>query len=217
MLLLHETDGAKPYALTHVVHSFVRYCSYNCQKAAWSTHKTVCATGAAFKESLERPDNWQNKKLNDDFTKWLNYYRRLICTFSAVPAFNLANSPPDKLATHCMYLVIEHQPEARDVPFFFKMINGQIITREEMVETLQSMNLTDGQVDEWAQDNRGDHTVHIVIQFEGMLRFLWFSLRDLSRWRTINPATSNMLAGQWAEALAGAIETGYTGPKSGGD
>lgn len=80
--------------------SFVRYCSRDCQKAAWKTHKKVCTSGGAFKDSLEQPGQRESKKLNDDFTKWLNYYRRLIYTVTAVFAFNLPNSPPNKLATH---------------------------------------------------------------------------------------------------------------------
>lgn len=78
----------------------MRYCSRDCQKAAWKTHKKVCASGGAFKDSLERPEERESKKLNDDFSKWLNYYRYLICNLTAVFAFNLPNSPPDKLATH---------------------------------------------------------------------------------------------------------------------
>ncbi|KZT72237.1 hypothetical protein DAEQUDRAFT_64216 [Daedalea quercina L-15889] len=196
---------------------FVQYCSRECQRAAWPTHRTGCATGGAFKDSLERPEKRLSKKLNEDFTKWLNYYRRLICSTIAVPAFNLANSPPDKLATHCLYLVVERQYEAPAVPLYFRMISGQILTRQEMVDILNTFDLRDEEVDEWARDNRGDHTVHIIIKFEDMLRFLWFSLRDLAWYRSIDPTKANELASQWTDCLAGAIETGYAGPEENDD
>ncbi|EPT04495.1 hypothetical protein FOMPIDRAFT_36993, partial [Fomitopsis schrenkii] len=188
--------------------NFVRYCSRDCQKAAWKTHKKVCTSGGAFKDSLEQPGQRESKKLNDDFTKWLNYYRRLIYTVTAVFAFNLPNSPPNKLATHCMYIVCERRPSGTSPEFYFRMVSGQIITREAMVGILNNMDLTPEQVDEWASDNRGDHTVHIVFQFEDMLRFLWFSLGTLEPYKAVGKAEANLVAAQWADKLAGAIEMG---------
>jgi len=190
---------------------FTRYCSRQCQVNAWPTHKAACSTGEPLKYSLDRPGNRESKKLNDDFTKWLNYYRNLICTV-AKSAFNLANSPPNKHATHCMYLVAERQPEAGAIPFYFRMVSGQIISRQEMVDTFNTMDLTEEQVDSWARDNRGEHTVHIVIQFEDMLRFLWFSLGDIPRYRAIDSATANGLASEWTNVLVGAIDNGWAGP-----
>lgn len=92
------------------------------------------------------------------------------------------------------------------------MVSGQIITREAMVGILNNMDLTPEQVDEWASDNRGDHTVHIVFQFEDMLRFLWFSLGTLEPYKAVGKAEANLVAAQWADKLAGAIEMGYAGP-----
>ena len=69
------------------------------------------------------------------------------------------------------------------------------------------------QVDEWATDNRGDHTVHIVLQFEDMLRFLWFSLRTLEPYKKLDKDDANKVAEEWPEKLAAAIETGYAGPR----
>ena len=42
----------------------------------------------------------ESRKLSDDFTEWLNRYRYLIYHLTVFFAFNLPNSPPDKLATH---------------------------------------------------------------------------------------------------------------------
>ncbi|KAH9839335.1 uncharacterized protein C8Q71DRAFT_748999 [Rhodofomes roseus] len=94
----------------------VRYCSRACQENAWPTHRASCATGGDFKDSLDQ----RSKKLNHSFTKFLDYYRPLIC-MTAPSAFNLANSSPDKLATHCMYVVLEQQPAAQAAPFYFKV------------------------------------------------------------------------------------------------
>ena len=91
------------------------------------------------------------------------------------------------------------------------MLSGQIITREEMVARLNGMDLTPEQVDEWATDNRGDHTVHLVFQFEDMLRFLWFSLRTLEPYKNVGKEEANKVAEEWPEKLSDAIELGYAG------
>ncbi|KAH9935655.1 uncharacterized protein B0H18DRAFT_1114371 [Fomitopsis serialis] len=192
---------------------YARYCSRQCQTNAWPTHKAACSTDKSLKYKLDQPGNKESKKLHDHFTKWLNYYRDTICT-RAISAFNLPNSPTNKLATHCMYLVVEQQPEAKDIPFYFRMVSGQVISRRKMIDTFNNLKkgMTEEEVDSWARDNRGEHTLHVVIQFEDMIRFLWFSLRDLSSYRVIDSAKANRRAGMWANALASAIDDGRAGP-----
>lgn len=146
------------------------------------------------------------KNLDKDFTKWLNCWRNTLTTIAPF-AFDLANHPDDRLATHCMYIEVERNPSALTLEQSFKMLGGTILTRDEVVERFHELDATEEQIEDWKNDNRGDHTVHIIIRFYDLMRFLWFSLIDLSEYKE-DKKTSAMLAAGWSEALMSSIETG---------
>ncbi|CCM01921.1 uncharacterized protein FIBRA_03993 [Fibroporia radiculosa] len=88
-----------------------------------------------------------------------------------------------------------------------QMVQGKVYSHEQMAERLRELDCTEEQVQDWKNDNRGDHTVHIVIVFEDLARFLWFSLRDLERYKK-NPQESAELAANWDQMFAAVIEQG---------
>lgn len=75
--------------------SLVRYCSKECQVAAWKTHKHRCTS--SLRNSLAKdPDA---NALNTALSKWINNWRFELHNW-AVWAMDLANNSEDRLATH---------------------------------------------------------------------------------------------------------------------
>ncbi|EMD37566.1 hypothetical protein CERSUDRAFT_123486 [Gelatoporia subvermispora B] len=184
---------------------FVRYCSRACQRAAWKTHKPRCQTGAEFRAALAEDDEAQ--AINDAFSAWLNCWRNTINTCT-IRAFDLANSPSDKLATHFVFIKVEPRLGLSTVVQSFQMLSGKVMFRDDFIQVLRDRDCTQEQIDDWRNDDRGDHTVHIAIEFASFFRFLWFSLRDLSKWREMDKKTSADRAATWAPVLQACIETG---------
>lgn len=82
------------------------------------------------------------------------------------------------------------------------------MSRDEFATTLRELETSEEDVQEWLQDVRGDHTVHICVLFEDAARFLWFSLMDLTEYRNTDKETSKLLGENWASYLASKIERG---------
>ncbi|EED78387.1 predicted protein [Postia placenta Mad-698-R] len=149
-------------------------------------------SGLSKLEAMRPLSDHDAKNLDKDFTKWLDCWRNTLTTIAPF-AFDLANHPDDRLATHCMYIEVERSPSALILEQSFKMLGGTIFTRDEVVERFHELDATEEQIEDWKNDNRGDHTVHIIIQFYDLMRFLWFSLIDLSEYKE-DKKTSAMLA-----------------------
>lgn len=78
------------------LHSFVKYCSRDCQKAAWPTHKQSCLVAVDFHKTIKERGN---EEFVVAFNKWLDCWRGTFFDM-ALSAMDLANHPPDRLATH---------------------------------------------------------------------------------------------------------------------
>ena len=79
----------------------VQYCSKDCQRAAWKTHRKACQTGLVHRQLVENDD--ATAELNRALNKWLKYWRMFIHTMGVI-VMDLANHPPDRLATHVYVL-----------------------------------------------------------------------------------------------------------------
>lgn len=89
------------------------------------------------------------------------------------------------------------------------MVGGDVMTRENFVQTLRELEVSQENIDSWVKDRRGPETVQICIICEGFMRFLWFSIREpaLSNlWN--NPVVSKVLAEDWQDRLTETIATG---------
>jgi hypothetical protein len=81
--------------------SMVRYCSKECQKVAWITHKNCCSS--ALRDSLAN-DSAQ-AATNTALSKWVNHWRDSLHQWS-IWALNMPNHPRDRLSTHWFVLFI---------------------------------------------------------------------------------------------------------------
>jgi hypothetical protein len=94
-------------------HRRVSYCSRDCQKKAWKTHKNSCAQG--FEESLK--DQPEVQKMNSRLSKWIDLWRNSLHSWSvhlmsanlsvywentrrSKMAMNLGAHPPDRLSKY---------------------------------------------------------------------------------------------------------------------
>lgn len=84
------------------------------------------------------------------------------------------------------------------------------MSREEFVELMRKLEGTEEDIKDWVEDMRGDHTMEICVVAEDAMRFLFFSLRDLSPYRDMDKAASRRLSDTWAETLTILVETGDT-------
>lgn len=85
----------RTHLLTCCIPSLVRYCSKECQVAAWRTHKQRCSS--TLRESLVNDP--EANALNTALSKWINNWRFELHNW-AIWAMDLANNSPDRLATH---------------------------------------------------------------------------------------------------------------------
>lgn len=83
------------------------------------------------------------------------------------------------------------------------------MAREDFVQVLKKMTISQENIDDWVRDKRGPETIQICIICEGLLRFLWFSLResDLNElWD--DPTFSKVVAEDWQNRLKETIRMG---------
>ncbi|KAI0074651.1 hypothetical protein K474DRAFT_1516669 [Panus rudis PR-1116 ss-1] len=182
---------------------FVKYCSRDCQKAAWPTHKRGCSD--RFQKTLAV--NKTAAQVNRDITTWLDFWRNSV-TYWALIAMDLANSPRDKLATHCFFIELDYRPNQPTKAQIFQLSDAAVLTREEFAKYMRDSDTDEELVQEWLKDQRGPNTVHVCIcHVAGTARFLWFDCPNLHESRE-DPETSKALAEGWRDVMAYSLDTG---------
>ncbi|KAG2099108.1 hypothetical protein BD769DRAFT_1008092 [Suillus cothurnatus] len=185
----------------------VRYCSKECQVASWKTHKLRCNQN--LRESLANDP--ASNALNTALSKWINNWRDELHNW-AIWAMDLANSPPDRLATHCFVIEIERRSNPPSASQTFRMHGGGVETRASFIARLEEINEASEETVACVNERRGTDTAQIIILCEDLIRFLWFSLRDGgASLRNRDRAMSKALAENWQDGMISAIETGPPG------
>ncbi|KAF8135426.1 hypothetical protein EV363DRAFT_1415316 [Boletus edulis] len=188
----------------------VRYCSKECQVAAWKAHKPRCTS--SLRESLAKDP--EANALNTALSKWINNWRFELHNW-AVWAMDLANNPEDRLATHCLVIELERRPNPPSQSLYFKMHGGDIVTRERFLARLRELDELDDEIVASVNERRSNDTAQIIVICEDLIRFLWFSLRDGgASLRQRDSAFSRALAQGWERDLIEAINTGQPASSS---
>ncbi|GJE92287.1 zinc finger MYND domain-containing protein [Phanerochaete sordida] len=187
---------------------YVKYCSRDCQKAAWPTHKLSCASGAATNATITELGQ---VKYNSAFNKWLNCWRETLFELG-IAAMDLANHPPDRLATHVLFILLERNfPVPRERERYFRVTGAEVLSREERATAVRDFGASEEQIAEMNRDERGDHTIQIHLVAEEHTRQLWCSYRDLTRLRAADKTRSARLAATWEGAVIAKVAYGYPG------
>ncbi|KAJ7437809.1 hypothetical protein B0H11DRAFT_2106349 [Mycena galericulata] len=84
-----------------------RYCSPECQKDHWKTHKKDCVDHTT---TLQNHDDSSMEEKLKLFLKWLDLWRNALLAWASFSA-DLANQPPEYLLTHSYVLEIEQCPQ----------------------------------------------------------------------------------------------------------
>jgi len=185
-----------------------RYCSRECQKKAWKTHKASCNTTANMLANLVNDP--EGRSLNDTFSRWLNSWKPILYGY-ALDALDLANHPADRLATHNVVIEIEKRPSPPSSAQTFRMFKGCIMSDAEWVQAMRDTDCTDEVIEDWKRDRRGDDTVRIIVICEDLVRFLYFSLKDKGDSRRVDSEASKDKAQDWDSKLKMVIEVGMGG------
>lgn len=187
---------------------FVKYCSRDCQKAAWPTHKQSCLVAVDFHKTIKERGN---EEFVIAFNKWLDCWRGTFFDM-ALSAMDLANHPPDRLATHTILILLaRNEPRPAERVRWFRMTAGEVLSREECVTAFRDFGMTEEHIEEWKRDARGECTVQLNLMCEEHTRMLWFSKSDREGLRSVDKATSASLAASWEQAMIAKIDRGYPG------
>ena len=91
------------------------------------------------------------------------------------------------------------------------MRSGRVMARKDFVVSLSNRGMTDEQVRDWEQDQRGDHTLQVCLLCDDHSRTLWISFHDLTLYRTMDKDQSTLMARGWAGLLMNQIDFGQPG------
>jgi hypothetical protein len=91
-----------------------------------------------------------------------------------------------------------------------QLLEGSVIPRTKVKERLMEVNTDESIVNNWWEDERGDDTMQIVVFTDtGLVRFLWFSMRDVEERRNREPsALGDTMEVLWNDSLGKAMERG---------
>ncbi|KZV69952.1 hypothetical protein PENSPDRAFT_752992 [Peniophora sp. CONT] len=192
----------------------VRYCSRNCQRGAWKTHKFSCSQNQQLVASL-REDPVQ-ESFNSLLTRWLTVWKPFLVMHGPI-AYDLANSPRNKMQTHCVFFDIESRPNEKQVAKAFTMLRGGCIPKTAWADRLRADGNGDF-ADNFLEDDRGQDTATLCFWVtrhdsddptSGLVRQLYFSMRDGGNfYRKWGKEESRQIVEGWAEAAAFTIEEG---------
>ncbi|RDB25157.1 hypothetical protein Hypma_007660 [Hypsizygus marmoreus] len=183
----------------------VRYCSKECQKKSWATHKKQCSS--TLLESLAKdPDS---AAFNARLSKWINYWRMALHNYS-VCALDMAHHPEDRLETHVFSIWIEPRIGGSSPSQLFRFSHGKVMARAEVVQFLKDVETDPETIRDWENDKRGNDTVQIMVVADPMVRFLWFSMYDAAerRKKHDDDIVATLLAESWQDAMKELIESG---------
>ncbi|KAF9525272.1 hypothetical protein CPB83DRAFT_885684 [Crepidotus variabilis] len=186
----------------------VRYCSKECQRKAWPTHKRGCIRmGASLLQ--HRAENPAADDLNNRLSKWINFWRSTIFYIAPV-ALDLPNHGEDRMATHVFSLFLDTNDDARNPANYFSVSSGAILTRQQVCDSLREAETAEEHITDWEEDRRGSNTIQIFIHAEGYARFLYASYTetDLQRRRSVPKDTSTQLVEGWEAAFIATVESG---------
>ncbi|KAE9402768.1 hypothetical protein BT96DRAFT_974165 [Gymnopus androsaceus JB14] len=117
----------------------------------------------------------------------------------------------DKLATHCFVLGLDVRLDPPSPAQLFRLREIAVLPRTRVHELLQEQDTAQHHIDDWLKDERGDNTAQIVVFAPGLLRFLWFSIRDIGdRQNKEVDGLGRLVMDNVPAALQAAVEIGDT-------
>ncbi|KAF7793898.1 hypothetical protein EIP86_005020 [Pleurotus ostreatoroseus] len=183
----------------------VKYCSKECQRAAWPAHKTRCILGSAVTRDMGAAD----EEFSTAMSKWMNCWRGTLALF-CVPAMDLPNHPPNRLSTHCVAIELKRNSNAPTRAQAFSMVQGAIMSRQDFTRLILADIYSEEAIEAWEKDNRGDHSLQVCIGCENHMRFVWLQMSEenIQYFRSMNPAETAYLAAVWEKELIEKIASG---------
>ncbi|KAJ7754490.1 hypothetical protein B0H16DRAFT_1458983 [Mycena metata] len=133
------------------------YCSVECQKKGWKTHKETCRFQAENRESLPARGT-QERDMLSGIKKWFSKHTQLL-VYVGTHAMGLQNPAraASMLATHMLVLILDPSPSG---------VHGDFIFKAAAVSAMQEYGLNDAtcaalakRVSDVAKDNRHSLTI----------------------------------------------------------
>ncbi|GLB37663.1 hypothetical protein LshimejAT787_0407140 [Lyophyllum shimeji] len=202
-VVLYDVRCARPLQLLHLDAGrdnvkacarcrVVRYCSRSARKRRGQLIRSVATETCIRRWTQEWRDAIQPGRL----------------------ALNLTNQRQLSLK-HVFLFELERRRNARTPKKQFKMLDGEVMTREKALSILTEMGCPPRTIDNFRHDVRGNNTLQIVIIAEGLIKFVWFGGRDAITGEevslkdpTVDPSHGDLFAKYWKPAMINAIEEG---------
>ncbi|GJE88908.1 zinc finger MYND domain-containing protein [Phanerochaete sordida] len=114
------------------------YCSPECQAEHWRfKHKLSCTPHPLLLKDgkIIEPERgsreWFQVDSDKRFSKWAQRWREVFTKMAPV-VLDLANHPPDRIKTHCLFLAVRINPVGVDKTNEFCVWRAQVISKEEL-------------------------------------------------------------------------------------
>jgi len=117
------------------------------------------------------------------------------------------------MASHIFFIRIEPRPNATQRTQTFRMVSGEVISRDDFRQIMIMMGTSPEEMQDWENDQRGDDTVQISVYCQGPLphymRWIWYTMVDGgAHHRNNSPEISRAIANNWEEKLMDIIDSG---------
>ncbi|TFY66726.1 hypothetical protein EVG20_g4367 [Dentipellis fragilis] len=141
------------------------YCSKECQKENWESHKSECWRVVELAHELS--DNPAASRWNAELNRWVMTWKSTLFLWSIV-AMDLPNKPPDYLSTHFMWITLVQRPDPPRRQQLFRLHWAANATNDGFAETMRDID-EDHQkkLDKWAQTCQATpkDSIRVIITF----------------------------------------------------
>ncbi|TFY66720.1 hypothetical protein EVG20_g4368 [Dentipellis fragilis] len=143
----------------------VRYCSKQCQRQSWESHKDACLQ--ALELSHELADDPIASHVNAELNRWVTTWKSTLL-FHALMGLDLPHNPPDYISTHFVFLLLVQRPNPPTRRQFFSLGYAGVTNFDRFTAYMRdSLHASPAKVADWVRTFLATpkDTVRVVVAF----------------------------------------------------